>query len=75
MHKAVTPSSVQPRKLSDLTNLKSVPSPQAPLKSSGNGPRSTANDSVTPRYEKGNHDKPYRPLNFVAALPKTFDIS
>src|SRR6266403_3313476 len=45
MQRPAAPISAQPRTSSDLTNLKLVPSPKAPTKSSGNGPVSTPNDS------------------------------
>jgi hypothetical protein len=48
MQMATAPSSAQPRALSDLTSLNSVPSPRKPQRSSGNGPQTTPTDSVTP---------------------------
>src|SRR6202049_3802378 len=60
IQRAAAPSSAQPRKSSDLASLKLVPSPN-PGQNSGNGPRSTPNDSLTPAFMKNNRASPYRP--------------
>src|ERR1700731_504086 len=46
MQKAAAPSRAHPRKPSDLTNLKLVPSRKPQTPGGGNGPTSTPNDSL-----------------------------